>query len=195
MILAVDGGLATCGWSVIDPRAPVRVLDLGTLVQPADSKAKKATDRVRRAREQGELFARLITAHSIGVIGAETMSFAPRGSAAGKVGIGLAWGVLVGLASAFGLPLLDVTPKDWQHAVAGDGACSYDVLFEQLSAFVMHERNASVHCTLLAIPKAQRNHAIDSVGVGLFVALRRMSSRPPTTRKHVTQQGERSHDV
>ncbi|MDQ3295086.1 MAG: crossover junction endodeoxyribonuclease RuvC [Myxococcota bacterium] len=173
-ILAIDGGLATCGYAVLDG---VRVRELGVLVQPSDARAKKAPDRVRRARVQGELFAKLIARHNVCAIGAETMSFAPRGSAAGKVGIGLAWGVLVGLASAFGLPVVDVAPKQWQRAVMGDDvAVDYDQVHARITGFV-ETQPPGVVSQLLAIPKGQRNHAIDSIGVGLYLALRQASAR------------------
>lgn len=171
MILAVDPGLATFGWAVVARTGAVRAC--GVLVSKPDPKRTKAADRVRRASDQAALVQRLASTYLARAIVAETMSFAPRSSASAKIGIGMSWGGLIGVAAARGVPLLDVPPKTWQRAIvpAAPGesdraAIDYDQVFTALAAYV--DPNAT---GLAAVPKGQRNHALDACGVGVYAAL------------------------
>lgn len=171
MILAVDPGLRTWGWAIVVPRIG-RVVACDARLQLIDSGATTHADRQRRAALQADVLATLISRHSVTSIAAEEMSFAPRGSAASKIGIGLSWGVLVGLAASSGLPLRAIPPKTWQRAIvpAGPGekrtaAIDYNAVYTALADYV--------DCDLLlaSVPKSQRNHALDACGVGVYAAL------------------------
>lgn len=173
MILGVDPGLATLGWAIVTPESGA-VVACGVLVQKPDPKLTKHADRVRRTQVQSSLLSELVAKHSIGAVAAETMSFAPRAQAAAKIGIGMSWGSLVGLAAAFGIPLRDVSPKTWQRAVvpadvnAGEkktDAIAYERVYAELARYV--------DCAqmLADVPQGQRNHALDACGVGVFAAI------------------------
>ena len=79
--------------------------------------------------------------------------------------------MLAALAVSLGAALLEVTPKQWQHAIdpEADGAIDYAAIERRLTTFV----HGQVAEQLAAIKRGDRNHAIDAVAIGLFAALRR----------------------
>lgn len=171
MILAVDPGLATCGYAVVTPGTG-RVLELGTLLSEPDPDVDDSTDRARRAWVQGHALGIVARRHGCSVVAAEAMSFGgpPKARFAMAVSLGLSWGVLASLAVAIGAELLEVPPKKWQRAV--DPNCGkkvdYKVVFAKLSDFISGDPRAQLY----AIAERHRNHAIDAVAIGLYAALR-----------------------
>lgn len=88
--------------------------------------------------------------------------------------VGLAWGVLEGVAAALELEQFELVPRVWQHAVlgreAGDrSAVDYCEVERRLTQFVGTGAAAK---ELTALRPAWRNHALDAVGGGVFAALR-----------------------
>lgn len=174
MILAVDPGLGTFGWAIVTPRTGA-VVACGVLISKPDPKLGKHADRVRRAERQAEAVDALITTHRCGLIAAEEMSFAPRSSAAAKIGIGLSWGNLIGLARArTGRTVFAIPPKTWQRAVvpaavgeAERAAIDYARVERELADYVDCRDTG-----LLAVAPSNRNHAIDAVGLGVYTAIR-----------------------
>jgi hypothetical protein len=81
----------------------------------------------------------------------------------------LPWGVLVGLAVMLRAELLEVPAKVWQRAVLPTAAkkVDYDDLARELTAFATGQAEQD----LLRVPRPERTHALDAVGIGLFVAL------------------------
>ncbi len=169
MILAIDPGLGSCGYALVRPRT-ARVIDLGVLTSSPTQGVDEHTDRARRAAVQAGLIADLADKHDCTVIAAEAMSFGgpPKARHAMAVSLSLCWGVLAGIANGMGIGLLEVSPKQWQHAITpGVTKINYDNVFEQLRAFVDGQATVALH----AIKKQLRNHALDAVGVGVFAAL------------------------
>lgn len=174
MILAVDPGLATCGWAVVDSRA--RVVDLGVVLSKPNARLGKNDDRVVRARAQATALELVLAEHNCGVLAAEAMSFPRRVQVAAVQSICLSWGVLVGLASSWEIPIAAVQPKAWEHAVvATEGKVDYEAVSLAIVDYVA--RFPGPIGKLGAISKGARNHAIDAVGIGLYTALR------PTKRR------------
>lgn len=174
MILALDPGLATFGWAVVQPVAG-RVVDCGVLISKPKPKLTKAADRVRRANDQAVLLCGLARRHGITMVAAETMSFAPRSSAAAKIGIGLSWGVVLGVAAMLDVEVRDVPPKTWQReivpAAAGEAesaAIDYDRVFAEISGYL----DSAGAFGLESLSEANRTHALDAVGIGVYAALR-----------------------
>lgn len=178
-ILAVDPGLRTCGWSVVAPRTG-RVIALGMLYQPNDEDLDDSTCRARRAHQQARTLYGVAIKHGCRVLAAEAMSFGgpPSARFTMAVSLGLSWGVLMGLAATLGLEVLEVPPKQWQHAVDPEcgKAIDYERIFNLLSDFITGPAASDLH----AIKPAHRNHALDSVGVGVFASLR------PGAAAHIT---------
>lgn len=180
MILAVDPGLGTFGWAVVRPHLGA-VVACGVLIAKPDPKLSKHADRERRAEAQAELLVRLARAHAVTMLAAEEMSFAPRGSAAAKIGIGLSWGNLIGIARALELRRVTIPPKTWQRAIvparSGEkksAAIDYACVCRELAVFV------DAHATGLdRVAESQKNHALDACGIGVVAALRYMPPAAP----------------
>jgi len=174
MILAVDPGLATCGWSVLDDRG--RVQDLGAILTERDATIDESTDRARRVDQQAQKLGEVARRHNVRMIGCEAMSFGgpPAARFHMAISVGLSWGVVAGVARTLGLALYSVAPKLWQRA-AQPGAgkrVNYDKLEKALDAYVAGQGPRAI-ASLAVIAKSNRNHALDAVGIGVFVALRR----------------------
>lgn len=174
MILALDPGLATCGWAIVTPLTG-QVLALGVLLSEPDRQLDDSTDRARRIAVQAEAIRTCALAQGCTSIAAEAMSFggSPKARFSMAISLGLSWGAIAGVATALALELREVPPKVWQHAVAGVDATSktkvdYEVVFAKLARFVRGEARRD----LARIAKRHRNHALDAAGVGVFTALR-----------------------
>lgn len=162
MILAVDPGIASCGWAVVRPKTG-RVVDLGVVISEPGV-GEKSTDRARRITRLADKLADVIEDHDCDAIAAEQMLF--HGKINAVVSQLLPWGALLGLAAALDLDVLEVPAKVWQPAVLGR-VVPYDELADKLRAFVASQ----VELKLLAIARSKRTHALDAVGVGLYAAL------------------------
>jgi hypothetical protein len=180
--LGVDGGIGTFGWAVVAPRT-ARVVACGVLVQKPDPKRHGGVhaDRVYRAAVQAELLDRVITEHGVEHLAAEEMSFAPRGSAAAKIGIGLSWGNLIGLARGrLDSSVIVVPPKTWQRGIVPappgtkkNAAIDYDKVHAAIATYVDH-----VATGLDQVPAGQRNHAYDAVGIATYAELEVIKRAP-----------------
>lgn len=171
MILAIDPGIATFGWAIVTPRTGA-VEACGVLVQPVDDKLSKLDDRERRADEQAIKISGIIRGRGITQIAVEEMSFAPKGSAASKIGIGLSWGNVIMASRAFGIPRRKIPPKTWQRAIVPaapgekrNAAIDYERVYRELALYVDCDR------LLAGVPESKRNHALDACGVGVYAAL------------------------
>jgi hypothetical protein len=171
VILGVDPGLATCGWAVLDHAG--RVADLGVVLQGPDAELDEAVCRARRANVQAAALHAVAVRYGCTVIGCEAMSFGgpPKARFAMAISVGLSWGGVSAIATALGCELYSVPPKVWERAVQPTTTrkVDYPKLEAALSRYVSEHARES----LAAISKATRNHALDAVGIGMFVALRR----------------------
>lgn len=172
MILALDPGTRHLGWAVVAPRTG-RVVELGVVEQERDAGIAKSTDRAARVHVQATLYRDLVRRHAVQAIAAEAASFNPRRFTM-AAGLCMSIGALTGVAAALDLALYELPPKRWQAAILGRdpkdrSAIDYQVVFRVLSEFV----GAGVAAEQFrAITERLRNHALDAVGVGVFVALR-----------------------
>ncbi|HVK89495.1 MAG TPA: crossover junction endodeoxyribonuclease RuvC [Kofleriaceae bacterium] len=163
MILAIDPGLAACGWAVVDP-ATALVAELGVLTTEPDKAIAKSTDRARRAHQLAAQLAELAAVHGCTVLAAEAMLlFGNVNAATAQV---LCWGALLGVAHARGLSVVEVRAKDWQHDVVGPGKVNYARVEKKLTKHVGPR--------IGAIAKNLRTHALDAVAIGLYAALRKV---------------------
>ncbi len=166
MILAIDPGLASCGWAVVE-QTSARLIALGVITTEQDKGIAPSTDRARRGIEIGRQLSELVDLHDCEHVAAESMLlFGNINAATCQV---LCWGVLLGVAQVHGLGVVEVLAKDWQHAVTpGRKKIDYGKVEKALSKFV--------GAPLDRIERKLRTHALDAVGVGVFAA------RRPTTR-------------
>lgn len=171
MILGIDGGLRTFGYGVVVPRTG-RVIAAGALIQEVDDTLSKHADRERRAQVQADLVVHLIRTHGIDTLAVEEMSFAPKGSAASKIGIGMSAGVVIAISRALGLRRRTIPPKTWQRAIVPSepgekrsAAIDYKRVYRELEIYVDCER------LLASVAPSHRSHALDGCGVGVYAAL------------------------
>lgn len=175
MILAVDGGIATLGWAIVHPKQG-SVHALGVIIQPNDPGVEDTTCRARRAHRQAQELYALVNEHGVTTIAAEAVSLGgPPKSRLGKAqSLNLCWGVVTAIAAITLCELVEVRPKQWQHAITGEtGPVDYDRVFADLSDFL----NGTPVEQLMGIIKSERNHAIDACGVGIYTALRPEATR------------------
>lgn len=172
MILAFDGGLATCGYAAVRPRTGV-VVELGALTNKPAPGVDVHVDRMRRMSRLGATLRGVAVRVGATQLALETPSLGgpPKARLAMAIALYSFAGMVVMLGLSLGIDVVHVEPQQWQPAVApgavGDnGKVDYEELFAALHQYVAGQSE-----TLLAIPLKQRNHALDAVGVGLFAAL------------------------
>lgn len=171
MILAVDPGLATCGWAVVAPSTG-EVVDLGVVISPSDPDADDTVDRARREAKQCAALLEVARRHRVTRIVAESVSLGgpPRARLPMALSLSLSWGGLCMLAIALGAELLEVKPKVWQHQCApGLKRIDYDKLFAAIAAVL--RCNPDLTKLLRSIAESDRNHALDACGIGFVGAL------------------------
>lgn len=167
MILGVDCGIAKCGWAIIDPRAVV--VDLGVIVTEKDAAIAKSIDRARRGDVVLAQLRALAVRHRITAIAAESMLLF--GNVAAAWSQLLCWGLLVALARELGVPIVEVTAKDWQHdVVRGVKKIKYAAVFKKLKAFVGPARVDAI------TPPTLQEHAVDAAGIAFYARLRKTTA-------------------
>lgn len=170
MILAIDTGLATCGWALLDERR-CELVDLGVVLTKKHGAEAVTIDRARRALAQAQVIAE--KAVGVKTIVVERMSF-PRNMGA-AVSIALSWGVALGLVSMLDPRprLLAIAPQKWQREILPDtkGKIDYEQLERAATAHV-RRRHPRAHSALRRMPGRHRNHALDAAMIALVAGLR-----------------------
>lgn len=171
--LATDNGLHKCGWAIVGRDG--RPLDVGVIVLEADTDANGGVqrDRIIRAHRQAAELVLLARANGVKRVAVETLSFNPQGRVAAVASLCLSVGVACGISAALDIPLIDVAPKTWQHAVLGvSGKVDYELVFAELDAYARAQGTAHALASLARITKGNRNHALDAIGVGVYAEIR-----------------------
>ena len=127
IVLGCDPGFASFGWARLElgrsgrlgvPAACATLLDWGVITtKPSPRKVRvlAGDDNARRARQIAQQLAPLMA--DVRLVCAESLSFVRDASVMAKMG--LAWGVLVGLCEAAGVPLAQATPQALKAAACG----------------------------------------------------------------------------
>lgn len=159
VILGIDPGIASCGWAVVDRSRPI---DCGTLVTERDSSLDRSVDLARRTQSIGLDVASLVDKYGCHCVVAESALL--HGNVRAAAGQLACWGALTAITAVRGLRLLSVRAVDWQRAVMGEGKIKYDVVAKSVTSFAgpLIDR----------VPKGQRTHAIDAIGIALYGLLR-----------------------
>lgn len=171
-ILAIDPGLATCGWAVVSPTTGT-IYELGTIITPPLEGCDEWTDRMRRLNRQADELEAIARRHGCTRIAAEEASLG--GPPKARLGMAIAlcssWGAIVGLARSLRVSLFAVPPKVWQHAIQpGAKKINYKTLFAALALHIAAGSDCAAQ--LRAIKAADQNHALDACGIGILAALR-----------------------
>lgn len=181
MILAIDPGMATFGFAVVTPSTGV-VVDCGALVQPPKKRAASTLtgQRIECVERQAELVCALITRYGVSRIAAEEQSHAPKGTAHSKIGLGMSWGSLIGIAVARSIELARVPPKTWQRGVVGleDGEDPRAAIeYERVRIALRGYLDSVARTVVASLTKADETHVLDAIGIGVYAALRLTSRR------------------
>lgn len=170
MILAVDPGLSKCGWAVVRPDTGA-IVELGLIASDRDNDYDISTDRIQRLVIQAETLAAVIDRHGCDRIVAEavTLGGPVHVKLTMSIGLHLSWGVLTELSRARQLPLFEVGPKVWQHAIQPGRK---KIHYPSLEAEMVKHVGPQVGGQLLCIAAGDRNHALDACGIGMLAALR-----------------------
>lgn len=169
MILGIDNGLGTFGWAKVD-RSTALVHQLGVLIQTPDHSVASTVDRSRRTLCQVELVDSLCT--DVTAIVGEAGSFNPR-MFDHNVCLAMSIAALVAYAFCAGLPLYELPPKRWQHAITGTGQgtkVDYDDVYRRLEQHVAKRGESML--MLEDIPVRHRNHALDASGIASCHAIK-----------------------
>lgn len=179
-IMAIDGGLADCGFARFDDRVE-RGLPRVTEghVWRSSMKRKGPTDKVRRAMELAVHLDALVTRWSPSVVVCESMTYY-RGVHA-NVAAGLVWGVLSATCQVRGVPLVDVRPQDWRATarrwlLLPDGAAEAEIHVQEL-----RQVPGAGSAWASVMPVSKRVHLLDAIGVGIW-AVYDIDKDPPRAR-------------
>jgi Holliday junction resolvasome RuvABC endonuclease subunit len=184
-ILAIDPGLAFTGIAMIEravfgdrdtPGLPYTdVTDARVWTsKPESRRGKRAAtgkqvDRARRAMALADCIDGRIHAWRPDVVVAESINIM-RGSAA-NVASGLCWGVLSAVCQVRRIPLYSVTVQAWR-AYARSGLAASDATEMGIHLeLTLQVRGASG--AIEAIRQSQREHALDAIGIGWWMANQR----------------------
>lgn len=171
MILAVDNGMATCGWAVVRP-GNGEILDLGVVLTETNDAVDEWTDRMRRMSIQTGVLADVAERWNCTTFAGEQVSLGgpPKARIRMASSLCLSWGSLVMLATVRRGELYEIPPKQWQHAVQpGVDSIDYNALFDEMVAHL--SKRPLVYAKLMAIRGGDRNHAIDGGCIGQFISL------------------------
>lgn len=169
MILAVDIGIATCGWAVV--RQPTgEVIDLGVIITQPSVDLGIQADRVSRIQLQSVTLHEVIIRHCCRAMAVESLSFPRAGGVTAAASVCLSMGSCIALATAHAIRLYTVPPKTWQHAVSDSkGKVDYAGVLAKLHSYVENSGGFAA-AQLLCIPRSRRSHPLDAVAVGVYAA-------------------------
>ena len=162
MILAIDTGLRTLGWSLLSSRG--RIHALGALVLDGVEGETVHDGYVRRLEMQIDLIA---SRPAVDLVVAEGLSFAR--SAKQVASVSLCWGSLVALCRSSRLPLVAVPPKEWQRALINSkGKVDQRELARRIDRHVRQTALPAAVRQLDELNAASRPHALDAAGIGTY---------------------------
>jgi hypothetical protein len=167
VILAIDTGTATLGWSLVSPRGVVH--DLGALLQPLLKGEHAHYGYERRCDRQVDELVKLLP--GVTLLVAESLSFAR--SAKAVASVSLCWGMLVAATKLRGIPRWRVPPKKWQHALLNTPsrvAVDYPVLAQRLRQHITRTGTPRARSAVAALSAAASTHALDAAGIGIYTA-------------------------
>lgn len=167
MILGIDCGTGSFGWAKVDTK--IRVASLGVLMQEPDKSLSSTVDRSRRTLSQAELVDSLCT--DVTAIVHEEASYNPR-IFLHNVNLSMCISMVVTYAWCAGIPVYQIPPKRWQHAIAGTkppAKVDYDDVYRRVESHVALTPEAAM--MLRDIKPAHRNHALDAAGIALCFAI------------------------
>jgi|HubBroStandDraft_2_1064218.scaffolds.fasta_scaffold388984_1 Holliday junction resolvasome RuvABC endonuclease subunit len=174
IVLGVDPGFASFGWSIVKLSSTPEVLAAGVIRTKKATKLQKtlaSDDNVVRAREIYNTLQLIIESQPQGkeiqAICAEAMSWPRNAGAAAKVAI--AWGVLAAVAEETRMSLLQASPQAVKKAMTGRRDASKDEIKVAVWNLTL-KRSAVDAVGATKLPAGCHEHMYDSIAVALTCA-------------------------
>ncbi len=166
MILAIDTGVRTFGWALVDPDDEM-VHALGAQCTEPLFNERVHESYVRRMLHQVSVHRSHLD--MVSVIVGEELSF-PR-SAKAIASVSMCWGALCALAAVEGIPIEAVAPKHWQQAFqVSKSKVDYAQVTRAVRLHLEMNSSAGAKAQLHALKAGERPHAVDACGVGIYRA-------------------------
>ena len=161
MVMALDLGLATLGWSAAELQKDGTPLDnlgfIGTEKSDKKRDVLSSHDDLRRARELFTALDEKVRVYSPRVLIVERKSLPRNSSTAGK--ISMAWGVFAAIAQARDLPVVQASPQEVRRFFELPKKASKD---DVTAAVIQTVHGAGAMLGRAAFNKADRQHPIDA---------------------------------
>lgn len=157
MILAIDIGLANCGWAVIGRDG--KVINCGVISTKKTKGINNTLDHWGRMLGLRTALSNILQTY-VGVthIAVEAISWPRNASATSK--IGMAWGVVSSICGH--LKFIPIAPVEAKKFLTGNRKASKEEMIDEVIKRLPLQNNF-----LLKIRKTKREHAADAVAVGL----------------------------
>lgn len=174
MILAIDTGTRTLGWSKVSLKGVVQ--SLGAVILPMRWDSSVHHEFERRCAEQCDFI--LHALEGVTVLAAESLSF-PRSSKA-VASVSLCWGMIIGVTVINRIKRFSVPPKTWQHKLSGvpmGTKIEYPWLSRKISDHIGSTGTEQAKKMVTDLNLTKRPHAIDAAGIGIYTATIGLRSR------------------
>ncbi len=136
LLLGIDPGFSKFGVAAVELGATDRLLWAMTLTTEASPKKRAvlaSDDNVRRARELTCGLQKLVALHKPEALCVESQSWPRNAGSSAKVGI--AWGVIVAVAVAYSVPIVQASPQQVKKALTGKRNASKEEVQRGVEAY------------------------------------------------------------
>jgi crossover junction endodeoxyribonuclease RuvC len=161
-VLGLDPGFSCVGFALVrldgDELHPTEMGVIRTEKASKKQNVFASEDNLRRAREITAVLNKILRAHPVQAMCAETMSFPRSSSVAAKMA--MCWGVVAAFSELMNIPLVQATPKALKKSVTGRADASKEDIIEVLRKRYGEEVEGLVD----GVPPSLREHPYDALG-------------------------------
>jgi crossover junction endodeoxyribonuclease RuvC len=155
IILAVDQGLASFGWAVLNCDKQIELIDYGCFTTNAQGNQQ---ERIFKLLSR---FENLIDTYSPGCLVHERLFFSPPGKnvrkkSASILNTNMITGAMWYLAGKHNIPVEQYSPQTVKKSLTGNGRAEKDVMIKEI------ESRFSIECI-----KTHKEHICDAISIGL----------------------------
>lgn len=161
--IGLDPGFASFGVAVVELEQetdrPISMQVIRTAKANKKLKMLAVEDNFVRAQLIADELSKIILAHDVVALGAESMSFPRNASSSAKVG--MTWGIIATLAARHNLPVFQCSPQQLKDKIAGSKKASKD---DVANALRQRYPDADFDDLLKSLPLGEHEHAWDALG-------------------------------
>jgi Holliday junction resolvasome RuvABC endonuclease subunit len=163
--LTLDPGFSACGWGIV-----IRERGVDTVVEMNVVRTKKASKKARilvnednflRGRAIAGKLIELINYYGVDVLTFEALSMPMKASRQNLVKIGMAYAILMGIATAFDLAVVMSTPQQIKKKMCGQIKASKEEVRDAVSP--MYDNHPGVITFMDEVPESIREHGWDAL--------------------------------